>query len=85
MSQQIDQQKKHDILDAIRRGTTVRAVSEQFGVSTKTIYHWLRDGVTDGSRSLVLENQRLKKENEQLYALLGRATAELNRPKKQPS
>ena len=85
MSQQIDQQKKHDILDAIRQGTTVRAASEQFGVSTKTIYHWLRDGVTDGSRSLVLENQRLKKENEQLYALLGRATAELNRPKKQPS
>ena len=82
MSQQIDQQKKRDILDAIRGGTPVRVASEQFGVSTKTIYHWLRDGVTDGSRSLVLENQRLKKENEQLYALLGRATAELKHPKK---
>lgn len=86
VSQPTDQQKKQDILDAIRnKGSTVREASEQFGVSTKTIYHWLRDGVTDGSRSLVLENQRLKKENEQLYALLGRATAELNRPKKQPS
>ena len=85
MSQQIDQHKKHDILDAIRQGTTVCAVSEQFGVNTKTVYHWLRDGVTDGSQSPALENQRVKKENEQMYALPGRTTAELNRPKKQPS
>jgi transposase len=86
VSQPTDPQKKQDIISAIRNeGMSVSGASERFGVSTKTIYHWLRDGVTDGSRSLVLENQRLKKENEQLYALLGRATAELNRPKKQPS
>ncbi len=30
---------------------------------------------------LTLEINRLKKENEQLYSLLGRATAELKRPK----
>jgi AcrR family transcriptional regulator len=54
VSQQIDQQKKHDILDAIRQGTTVRAVSEQLGVSTKTIYHWLRDGERTSVVSLAL-------------------------------
>jgi hypothetical protein len=35
----------------------------------------------DGNKNLILELNRLRKENEQLYKLLGRATAELNRPK----
>jgi regulator of replication initiation timing len=42
---------------------------------------WLRDGVVDGNRNLILENNRLKKENEQLYKLLGRATAEMQKSK----
>ena len=53
----------------------------EHGVSSKTIYNWLRTGVVDGNKNLVLELNRLRKENEQLYKLLGRATAELNRPK----
>jgi transposase len=83
MAQAITIETKQTIVKKIREeGLSVRAASEQFQVSTKTIYHWLRDGVTDGSKSLVLELNRLKKENEQLYRLLGRATAEMNRPKK---
>lgn len=83
MSQAIEPQKKQDIVTQIRdHGLPVRLASEQYHVSTKTIYHWLRDGVTDGSRNTILENIRLKKENEQLYALLGRATAQLTRPKR---
>ncbi len=42
----------------------------------------MRDGVTNSQNSLILENNRLKKENEQLYNLLGRATVELKRSKK---
>jgi predicted site-specific integrase-resolvase len=52
-----------------------------YNVSGKTIYNWLRVGVVDGNKNLILELNRLRKENEQLYKLLGRATAELNRPK----
>lgn len=48
----------------------------------KPIYTWLRVGVVDGNRNLILENNKLKKEIEQLYKLLGRATAELNRLKR---
>ena len=59
-----------------------RDASLDYGVSTKTIYRWLRDGLQDGDRNLALENNRLRKEIEQLYALLGRATAEMKRPKK---
>jgi hypothetical protein len=38
--------------------------------------------VVDGNRNLILENSRLKKELEIAYRLLGRATAEMSRPKK---
>jgi hypothetical protein len=56
-------------------------VSAEYNVSSKSIYTWLREGVVDGNRSLILELNRLRKENEQLYRLLGRATAEMQRSK----
>ncbi len=59
----------------------LQIASKQYGVPAKTIYRWLKEGIVDGSRNLILENNRLKKENEQLYNLLGRATVELKRPK----
>lgn len=73
---------KEEILDKIRNhGVAVSTVAEATGVSTKSIYRWLRMGVVDKDRNLILENNRLKKENEQLYKMLGKATAELNRSK----
>lgn len=78
----IDPSVKAEILDQIRnQGVSVSEAASSHNVSTKTIYTWLRAGVVDGDKSLILELNRLKKENEQLYKLLGRATAELNRPK----
>ena len=74
---------KAEIITNIRdEGMSVSVASAQYQVSSKSIYTWLRDGVVDGNANLILENNRLKKENEQLYNLLGRATAELKRPKK---
>jgi transposase len=78
----IDNEIRASLVDKIRHdGIAVRQISEQYGVSTKTIFGWLREGVVDGNRNLILENNRLKKENEQLYAMLGRATAAMQRPK----
>lgn len=80
----IDQSTKLIILTKIRDGgMSVTEASETYNVSSKSIYRWLREHVVDGNgnRNLILENNKLKKENEQLYKLLGRATAEMQRPK----
>lgn len=66
-------------------GLSVTDASAAYGISSKSIYTWLREGVVDGNRNLILELNRLRKENEQLYKLLGRATAEMQKSKKQPS
>lgn len=78
----IDPAVKAEILAKIKdEGMSVSVAAATYNVSGKTIYSWLRSGVVDGSKNLILELNRLRKENEQLYKLLGRATAELNRPK----
>jgi transposase-like protein len=79
----VAQELKSEIITKIRdEGISVLEASRQYNVNPKSIYVWLRDGVVNSSNSLILENNRLKKENEQLYNLLGRATVELKRPKK---
>ncbi len=75
---------KDSIIKQIRdEGLSVPDASARSGYSTKTIYAWLRKGVesTGTGTNLILENNRLKKELEVAYALLGRAAAELKRSK----
>lgn len=75
--------KRREIIDKIRNeGLTVAEVARQYNIGPKAIYSWMRDGVSNSNTSLILENNRLKKENEQLYNLLGRATVELKRSKR---
>jgi transposase-like protein len=77
-----DRTHKAEIVAKIRDGgQSVSSVSAEYGISSKTIYTWLREGVVDGNRNLILELNKLKKENEQLYRLLGRATAEMQKSK----
>ncbi len=79
----IEPATKAEIIKKVRdSGMRVTDVALDYNVSTKTIYRWLRDGVVNSNTSLVLQVNRLKKENEQLYKLLGRATAEMQRSKK---
>jgi transposase-like protein len=74
---------KAEVLSQIRdHGMSVSEARTVYDVSAKSIYAWLRDGVIDKDRNLVLELNKLRKENEQLYKLLGRATAEMQRSKK---
>ncbi len=84
MGKPTDQTTKVAVLAKIRdSGMTVTEASAKYGVTSKSVYRWLREGITtdNSNRSLVLEVNRLKKENDQLYKLLGRATAEMQRSK----
>jgi transposase-like protein len=73
---------KAEIIRKVKdEGMRVTDAASEYGVHYKTIYGWLKDSVVNSNTSLVLQVNRLKKENEQLYNLLGRATAELKRPK----
>jgi transposase-like protein len=77
-----DRTHKAEIVSKIRdHGLSVSEASTQYGISAKSIYAWLREGVVDGNRNVILELNRLRKENEQLYKLLGRATAEMQKAK----
>lgn len=77
-----DPKFKAEIVSKIRDGgQSVSSVSAEYNVSAKSVYTWLREGVVDGNRNLILENNRLKKELEQVYKVLGRATAEMQRSK----
>lgn len=78
----IDPQLKAEIVAKIRNeGMSVSEASAVYGVNAKSIYYWLRDGFVDGNRNLILENNKLKKELEQAYRIIGRFIAESQRPK----
>lgn len=69
----IDPQLKAEIASKIRNdGMTASAASAYYGVNAKSIHYWLRDGVVDGNRNLILENNKLKNAITE-HALLGTA------------
>ena len=82
MRKVIDFNTKSKILTAVREeGRSVKEASEEYGVSPKTIYAWLRGEVQGGDRNLILENNRLKKELDNCYRVIGRMSMEVKRPK----
>ncbi len=78
----IDPKVKDEAIDQVKnKGMPVSEVANKYSIDPRTIYNWLKKEVNGSDRNLILENNRLKKENEQLYNLLGRATVELKHPK----
>ena len=76
----ISKEVKEEILSKIKSRARVSDVSKDYGVSTKTIYYWLR-GKADAGTSIV-EVRRLRKENEELKAIVGALTMDLTKLKK---
>jgi len=76
----IAKEVKEEILRKVKAGESVTALSAQYGVSGKTIYNWLRGGVTH--QVSWMEHIRLKKENQQLKEIIGVLTFELEKTKK---
>lgn len=71
---------KATILEKIKAGERVPELARQYELAPNTIYGWLTKKAN--AEPGTLEMSRLKRENAELYALVGRVTAELERAKK---
>lgn len=81
MFTRIPKEKRDEIVAKARNGEKVAVLANQYGVSQKTIYGWLRVDSDDDVVS-VLKYNKLKRENEELKWLIGEITLDLKREKK---
>lgn len=81
MYPRIPKEKKDEILAKVKAGEKVMALATQYGVSSKTIYYWLRADTGEEVVS-VLKYNKLKRENEELKRLLGEVTLTMSLGKK---
>ena len=58
-----------------------QALTNAYNVNYRTIYGWIKKQVDGKDRNLILKNNRLKKELDTAYRIIGRLTAEVQRPK----
>lgn len=78
----IDPAIKAEIIKKVREeGMSVYKAAQVYNVNHRTIYGWLKKKVEGGNRNLILENNRLKKELDTAYRIIGKLTAEVQRPK----
>jgi uncharacterized protein YjcR len=76
----ISSEVKSEILERIKKGEKVAPLAEQYGISSRTIYGWLkRKAISNVS---VLEFNKLKRENQMLKEIVGVLTVELEKLKK---
>ncbi|MCA9370327.1 transposase, partial [Candidatus Woesebacteria bacterium] len=68
---------KAEVLAKVKAGQKVTELAKQYGISTKTIYNWLRGQVTE--QVSYREYKRVMKENEDLKKILGVLTFELEK------
>ena len=75
---------KQQILNRIRtEGVTAVQASKEHGISTATVYAWLRRSTTLPSN--ILQLNKLRRENDELKRLLGEAMLMNERSKKNQS
>lgn len=78
----IDPTVKAEILKAIREeGLTTYKASKIFGVSEWTINGWLKKETKGSERNYISEINQLKKKLDNAYRVIGKLTAEVDRPK----
>lgn len=76
----IKKEIKDEILAKVKEGKKVPELAKIYGISESAIYHWVGAGATGEPGTLELS--RLKRENQELYTLIGKITADLERSKK---
>jgi transposase-like protein len=79
----VDPEIKQKILERVRLGTEpITHIAKEFGISDSAIRGWLERKVTQAPDRVVSELQRLRRENAELYEILGRFAVDAERSKK---
>lgn len=82
MFKRIPKEIKEQVLARIKNdGVSVAQAAHDAGVSIKTIYCWLEKETVKTNCSII-EFNKVKKENEELYQIIGKLTAALGKTKK---
>ena len=82
MYPRIQKEIKEQILSRIKNdGVNANRAATDAGVSPKTVYGWLAREARNGNPG-ILEINRLKRENEGLYQIIGKLTSEIEKQKK---
>ena len=81
MGRRVSKEIREEIISKVQAGEKVADLAEEYGVSTKTIYGWLRKDSGEGVVS-VLEYNKLKRENDELKRLIGELTLTMHLQKK---
>ena len=77
----IPKELEEQILKRIKEeGVTVVQASADHGISTKTIYNWMRNKGVQGAN--ILEIAKLKRENKEPLEIIRKLTHDLSRAKK---
>jgi transposase len=77
----IAKELKEEIITKVQAGERVANLAEQYAVSSKTIYGWLRQDTSEAVVSM-LQYNKLKRENEELKRLIGELTLNMHLQKK---
>ena len=81
MIKKIAKEIKEEVLAKARAGEKVRSLADQYGISDRTIYAWLRQNTGEEVIS-ILKYNKLKRENEELKRLVGELTLGMSLGKK---
>lgn len=78
MGKSIKKHLKKEILEKIKNeGLSVKEASELYNVNVRTIYGWLNKELDQGVS--ILKFNKLRKENEDLYKIIGKLTVALKK------
>jgi transposase-like protein len=82
----IDPEIRRQVLHRIQSdGIPAAQAAREHGVNVNTVYNWLSKTATTTSSASILQVNKLKRENEELYRLLGKTVVEIERSKKNRS
>ena len=84
MGRRVSKEIKEEIVGKVQAGGRVADLADQYAISTKTIYGWLRRDTGEDVVS-ILQYNKLKRENEELKRLIGELTLNMHLQKNRNS